>query len=50
MEDETVLSFIASCAEAAACVFSVCTGALVCGAAGLLKGKRRPPTGRRCSS
>ena len=40
MEDEAVLSFIAKRAEAAACVFSVCTGALVCGAAGLLKGKK----------
>jgi cyclohexyl-isocyanide hydratase len=40
MEDEAVLSFIAGRAEAAACVFSVCTGALVCGAAGLLKGKK----------
>jgi cyclohexyl-isocyanide hydratase len=40
MEDEAGLSFIAKRAEAAACVLSVCTGALVCGAAGLLKGKR----------
>lgn len=40
MEDEVVLSFVRKYAEAAACVFSVCTGALVCGAAGLLKGKK----------
>ncbi|HEY1186260.1 MAG TPA: DJ-1/PfpI family protein [Gemmata sp.] len=40
MDDEAVLSFLAKRAEGAACVFSVCTGALVCGAAGLLKGKR----------
>lgn len=40
MEDEAALSFIAKHAEAAKCVFSVCTGALVCGAAGLLKGKK----------
>ncbi len=32
MEDETVLSLIIKRAEAATCVFSVCTGALVCGA------------------
>jgi cyclohexyl-isocyanide hydratase len=40
MDDEAVLSFIAKRAETAACVFSVCTGALVCGAAGLLNGKK----------
>ena len=40
MEDEAILSFITKHAEAAACVFSVCTGALVCGAAGLLKGRK----------
>src|SRR5262249_46909186 len=39
MEDETVLSFIARHAARAKCVFSICTGVLVCGAAGLLKGK-----------
>ena len=38
MEDEFVLSFIRRQAETAQYVFSVCTGALVCGAAGLLKG------------
>ena len=37
MEDETVLSFIREQAINAKYVFSVCTGALLCGAAGLLK-------------
>ncbi|MBD3887544.1 DJ-1/PfpI family protein [Phormidium tenue FACHB-886] len=40
MEDETVLSFIREQAVHAKYVFSVCTGALICGAAGLLKGVR----------
>jgi cyclohexyl-isocyanide hydratase len=40
MEDETVLSFIREQAVNAKYVFSVCTGALTCGAAGLLKGVR----------
>ena len=40
MTDETVLSWVRRQAEGAACVFSVCTGALICGAAGLLKGRR----------
>jgi cyclohexyl-isocyanide hydratase len=40
MEDEAVLSWIRSQAEGARSIFSVCTGALVCGAAGLLKGRR----------
>ncbi|MEX3940016.1 DJ-1/PfpI family protein [Paraburkholderia sp. BR10937] len=40
MHDETVLSFIRSQAAGARYVFSVCTGALLCGAAGLLHGKR----------
>ena len=38
MEDEVVLSFMRRQAEKAQYVFSVCTGALICGAAGLLKG------------
>jgi cyclohexyl-isocyanide hydratase len=38
MEDEEVLSFIRNQARGAKCVFSICTGALLCGAAGLLKG------------
>lgn len=40
MEDEAVLAFIRDRAARARYVFSVCTGALVCGAAGLLKGVR----------
>jgi cyclohexyl-isocyanide hydratase len=40
MHDETVLSFIRNQAAGARYVYSVCTGALLCGAAGLLHGKR----------
>jgi cyclohexyl-isocyanide hydratase len=40
MHDEAVLSFIRKQAAGARFVFSVCTGALICGAAGLLQGKR----------
>ncbi|WP_118183876.1 DJ-1/PfpI family protein [Paraburkholderia phosphatilytica] len=40
MNDETVLSFIRAQAAGARYVYSVCTGALLCGAAGLLEGKR----------
>jgi cyclohexyl-isocyanide hydratase len=40
MDDDTVLAFIRRQAAGARYVFSVCTGALVCGAAGLLKGKQ----------
>lgn len=40
MEDEAVLGWVRRQAESARIVFSVCTGALICGAAGLLKGKR----------
>jgi cyclohexyl-isocyanide hydratase len=40
LEDEETLAFIRRQAEQAACVFSVCTGALLCGAAGLLRGVR----------
>lgn len=40
MHDEVVLSFIRKQAAGARFVFSVCTGALLCGAAGLLQGKR----------
>ncbi len=40
MDDEEVLSWIRGQAAGARCVFSVCTGALICGAAGLLKGRR----------
>jgi len=40
MEDEEVLGWIRQQAAGAHSIFSVCTGALVCGAAGLLKGRR----------
>lgn len=40
MEDDETLSFIKRQAACAKCVFSVCTGALVLGAAGLLTGRR----------
>jgi cyclohexyl-isocyanide hydratase len=40
MEDEETLAFIRRQAERASCVFSVCTGALLCGAAGILRGVR----------
>ena len=40
MEDEAVLSFVRRQAAGAKIVFSVCTGAFVLGAAGLLKGRR----------
>jgi cyclohexyl-isocyanide hydratase len=39
MEDEQVLGWIRRQAKAAR-IFSVCTGALLCGAAGLLRGRR----------
>jgi len=40
MEDEAVLGWIRQQAAGARSVFSVCTGALLCGAAGLLQGRR----------
>jgi cyclohexyl-isocyanide hydratase len=40
MEDEAVLGWIREQAAGARSVFSVCTGALLCGAAGLLHGRR----------
>lgn len=40
MEDAEVLRWIARQAAGAHSVFSVCTGALLCGAAGLLRGRR----------
>ena len=40
MENEAVLGWIRQQALGARSVFSVCTGALLCGAAGLLKGRR----------
>jgi cyclohexyl-isocyanide hydratase len=40
MEDPEILDWIRQQAAGACRIFSVCTGALVCGAAGLLKGRR----------
>jgi len=40
MEDEDLLAWIRRQALGAQSLFSVCTGALLCGAAGLLKGRR----------
>jgi len=40
MEDPEVLGWIHRQAAGACRIFSVCTGALLCGAAGLLKGRR----------
>ncbi|WP_232628700.1 DJ-1/PfpI family protein [Methylobacterium sp. Leaf118] len=40
MEDEAVLDWLRRQAAGARSVFSVCTGALLCGAAGLLQGRR----------
>jgi cyclohexyl-isocyanide hydratase len=40
MDDEEVLDWVKRQAAGAKIIFSVCTGALICGAAGLLKGRR----------
>ncbi len=40
MDDEEVLGWLRQQAAGAHSIFSVCTGALICGAAGLLKGRR----------
>jgi cyclohexyl-isocyanide hydratase len=40
MEDAEVLGWIRQQSAGACSIFSVCTGALLCGAAGLLKGRR----------
>ncbi|MCJ2031287.1 DJ-1/PfpI family protein [Methylobacterium sp. J-043] len=40
MEEEAVLGWLRDQAAGAHSVFSVCTGALLCGAAGLLRGRR----------
>lgn len=40
MEDEDVLAWLRAQAAGAKAVLSVCTGALLCGAAGLLRGRR----------
>ena len=39
MDDEEVLSLIRDQANSGGLVFSVCTGALLCGAAGILRGR-----------
>ena len=40
MEDDATLSLVRSQCEGGAMLLSVCTGALICGAAGLLRGVR----------
>jgi cyclohexyl-isocyanide hydratase len=40
MEDEEILSFIRDQAESGRYLLSVCTGALLCGAAGVLRGRK----------
>ena len=40
MEDEDVLGWIRRQAKGAQCVFAVCTGVLICGAAGLIRGRQ----------
>ncbi|HEX3526401.1 MAG TPA: DJ-1/PfpI family protein [Thermoanaerobaculia bacterium] len=40
MEDDEVLAFVRAQAAGARLLLSVCTGALICGAAGLLRGRR----------
>jgi cyclohexyl-isocyanide hydratase len=40
MDDEELLGWVRKQAAGAKLIFSVCTGALICGAAGLLKGRR----------
>src|SRR5271154_3049230 len=40
MDDEEVLGWVRQQAVGARSIFSVCTGALLCGAAGLLRGRR----------
>ena len=40
MDDSEVLNWIREQASGACSIFSVCTGALICGAAGLLRGRR----------
>ncbi len=40
MEDDAVLSLIRKQNESGRVIFSVCTGALLCGAAGILRGRR----------
>src|SRR5712691_2791803 len=45
VNDEEMLAFLKKQAEGAKYITSVCTGSLVLGAAGLLQGFGRPPTG-----
>jgi cyclohexyl-isocyanide hydratase len=40
MDDEDVLCWIRRQANGSQCVFAVCTGVLICGAAGLIKGRQ----------
>ena len=40
MDDAEILNWIRQLASGACSIFSVCTGALICGAAGLIKGRR----------
>jgi putative intracellular protease/amidase len=40
MDDEPVLSFIRRQFDSGGYIFSVCTGALLCGATGILRGRR----------
>jgi len=40
MEDEEVLGWLCAQTAGASKILSVCTGALLCGAAGLIRGKR----------
>jgi cyclohexyl-isocyanide hydratase len=40
MDDAEVLNWIRQQASGACSIFSVCTGALICGAPALLKGRR----------
>jgi DJ-1/PfpI family len=50
MEDEEVLNWLRRQAAGAKKVLSVCTGALLFGGAGLIRGSGRPRTGRRSTS
>ena len=43
MEDEEVIGWFRRQAAGATVIFSVCTGALLCGAAGLIQGPPAPP-------
>ena len=47
MEDQEVLDWVRRQAAGARCAFSVCTGALICGAAGCSRAAAPRPTGAR---